>query len=94
MVPQKPLNNFKIQATRLQHEIEDLRRRVEHAKMKLTGEIKLRNQAETELRALRAELIQKKINLTLARNSHLTTYAPHASDVNFMTARSGITPRS
>jgi len=56
--------------------------------------LQLRNQAETELRALRAELMQKKINLTLSRNSHLTTYAPPAADVNFMTARSGITPRS
>ncbi|XP_052774896.1 spermatogenesis-associated protein 1-like isoform X2 [Mya arenaria] len=87
-------NSFKVQATRLQHEIEDIRRRVDHSKMKLTSEMKLRNQAETELRALRAELMQKKINLTLSRNSHLTAYAPPAADVNFMTARSGITPRS
>ncbi|XP_052273459.1 uncharacterized protein LOC127873620 isoform X3 [Dreissena polymorpha] len=91
----RKMNNFKVQATRLQHEIEDVRRRVDHAKMKLTSEMKLRNQAETELRALRAELMQKKINLTLSRNSHLTTYAPPAADVNFMTARStAITPRS
>ncbi|KAL4236525.1 spermatogenesis-associated C-terminus [Mactra antiquata] len=92
--PGRPLNNFKIQATRLQHEIEDIRRRVDHAKMKLTSEMKLRNQAETELRALRAELTQKKINLTLSRNSHLTTYAPPAADVNLISARAGITPRS
>ncbi|XP_052774899.1 spermatogenesis-associated protein 1-like isoform X5 [Mya arenaria] len=92
--PSRPLNSFKVQATRLQHEIEDIRRRVDHSKMKLTSEMKLRNQAETELRALRAELMQKKINLTLSRNSHLTAYAPPAADVNFMTARSGITPRS
>ncbi|XP_045157939.1 spermatogenesis-associated protein 1-like isoform X4 [Mercenaria mercenaria] len=87
-------NSFKIQATRLQHEIEDIRRRVDHAKMKLTSEMKLRNQAETELRALRAELTQKKINLTLSRNSHLTTYAPPAADVNLISARTGLTPRS
>lgn len=92
--PGRPVNNFKIQATRLQHEIEDIRRRVDHAKMKLTSEMKLRNQAETELRALRAELTQKKINLTLSRNSHLTTYAPPAADVNLISARTGITPRS
>lgn len=64
-------NNYKIQATRLTHEIDDLRRRLENAKMKLTAEMKLRNQAETELRALRAELTQKKIHLTLARNQHI-----------------------
>ena len=54
----------------------------------------LRNQAETELRALRAELTQKKINLTLSRNSGLTTYAPPATDMNFMSARTGLTPHS
>ena len=64
-------NNYKIQATRLTHEIDDLRRRLENAKMKLTAEMKLRNQAETELRALRAELTQKKIHLTLARNQQM-----------------------
>ena len=31
-----------IQCTRLQHEIDDLKRRVENAKMKLTAEIKVR----------------------------------------------------
>jgi len=30
-----------VQATRLQHEIEDIRRRVDHAKMKLTSEMKV-----------------------------------------------------
>ena len=45
-------NNFKIQATRLQHEIEDIRRRVEHAKMKLTGEMKVNYVLMLELRIL------------------------------------------
>ncbi|XP_071119189.1 protein starmaker-like isoform X26 [Haliotis cracherodii] len=70
------VNNYIIQCTKLQHEIEDLRRRVENAKMKLTAEMKLRNQAEAELRALRAELTQKKINLTLTRNQHLAALNP------------------
>ena len=57
--------------------------------------LQLRNQAETELRALRAELTQKKINLTLSRNSNLTTYAPPAADVNLISSRTtAITPRS
>ena len=34
-------SNVKIQATRLQHEIEDLQRRVETIKMKLTAEMKV-----------------------------------------------------
>ncbi|XP_072294619.1 spermatogenesis-associated protein 1 isoform X2 [Eucyclogobius newberryi] len=42
------------------YEIEDLKRKVEDAKMKLLTEIKLRKQAATELRSLKAELAQKK----------------------------------
>ncbi|KAK6179049.1 hypothetical protein SNE40_011496 [Patella caerulea] len=76
-----PKNNYIIQCTRLQHEIEDLRRRAENAKMKLTAEMKLRNQADAELRALRAELTQKKINLTLSRNQQLAALSPGA-DLN------------
>lgn len=34
-------NNYKIQATRLTHEIDDMRRRLENAKMKLTAEMKV-----------------------------------------------------
>ncbi|XP_035824147.1 zinc finger CCCH domain-containing protein 13 [Aplysia californica] len=60
-------SNYVIQCTRLQHEIEDLQRRVENARMKLTAEMKLRNQAQGELRALRAELTQKKTTLTSSR---------------------------
>ncbi|XP_076462309.1 uncharacterized protein LOC143294738 isoform X2 [Babylonia areolata] len=56
-------NNYIIQCTRLQHNIDDLKRRVENAKMKLTAEMKLRTQAEAELRAVRAEAVQKKINM-------------------------------
>ncbi|KAK3091842.1 hypothetical protein FSP39_023087 [Pinctada imbricata] len=86
-------NNYKIQATRLTHEIDDMRRRLENAKMKLTAEMKLRNQAETELRALRAELTQKKIHLTLTRNQQLAALTPGSSsqDLYMMPA---LTPKS
>ncbi|XP_033736929.1 zinc finger CCCH domain-containing protein 13-like isoform X2 [Pecten maximus] len=84
-------SNYKIQAARLMHEIEDIRRRLENAKMKLTAEMKLRNQAETELRAMRAELIQKKINRTLTRHqqfpSSLSVSDPYLN-------RTAISPRS
>lgn len=73
-------NNYKIQATRLTHEIDDMRRRLENAKMKLTAEMKLRNQAETELRALRAELTQQKIQLTLARSQQMAKLTPTTHD--------------
>ncbi|GAB1607162.1 putative uncharacterized protein DDB_G0271606 [Argonauta hians] len=67
-------NNVFIQATRLRHDTDDLQRRVDHAKMKLTAELKLRNQTEMEVRALKGELIQQKINLNLIRKQqHYTT---------------------
>ncbi|XP_066298188.1 caldesmon-like [Branchiostoma lanceolatum] len=68
--PPSSKNNQKVQLTRIQHELDDLKEKVENAKMKLTSEMKLRNQAETELRALRAELTQKKIHAALTRNQH------------------------
>lgn len=85
-------SNFKIQAARLMHEIEDIRRRLENAKMKLTAEMKLRNQAETELRAMRAELTQKKINRTLTRHQQF----PSSLSVSdpYLNQHTAITPRS
>ncbi|XP_062618997.1 inner centromere protein-like isoform X2 [Saccostrea cucullata] len=79
-------NNYKIQATRLTHEIDDMRRRLENAKMKLTAEMKLRNQAETELRALRAELTQQKIQLTLSRKEQLAKLTPTTHDSRLLTS--------
>uniref|UniRef100_V9KQE8 Spermatogenesis-associated protein 1 n=1 Tax=Callorhinchus milii TaxID=7868 RepID=V9KQE8_CALMI len=60
-------NKFIIQIATLKHEIDQLYRKVENAKMKLMTEIKLRNQAATELRALRAELVQKKAQSSQTR---------------------------
>ncbi|XP_067085751.1 spermatogenesis-associated protein 1 [Osmerus mordax] len=53
-------NEIIIQIMTESHEIDNLKRKVDDAKMKLVTEIKLRKQAATELRALRAELAQKK----------------------------------
>ncbi|KAK2907932.1 spermatogenesis-associated protein 1 [Channa argus] len=53
-------NELIIQIMTESHEIDDLKRKVEDAKMKLVTEIKLRKQAATELRALKVELAQKK----------------------------------
>uniref|UniRef100_A0A8C5AJL0 Spermatosis associated 1 n=1 Tax=Gadus morhua TaxID=8049 RepID=A0A8C5AJL0_GADMO len=53
-------NELIIQIMTESHEIDNLRRQVEDAKMKLITEIRLRKQAATELRALKAELAQKK----------------------------------
>uniref|UniRef100_A0A8C6TYH6 Spermatogenesis associated 1 n=1 Tax=Neogobius melanostomus TaxID=47308 RepID=A0A8C6TYH6_9GOBI len=53
-------NELVIQIMTECYEIDDLQRKVEDAKMKLLTEIKLRKQASTELRALKAELAQKK----------------------------------
>ncbi|XP_041647049.1 spermatogenesis-associated protein 1 [Cheilinus undulatus] len=60
-------NELIIQIMTESHEIDNLKRKVEDAKMKLVTEIKLREQAATELRALKAELAQKK-----SQSSHPT----------------------
>ncbi|XP_055020659.1 spermatogenesis-associated protein 1 [Boleophthalmus pectinirostris] len=53
-------NELIIQIMTESYEIEDLKRKVEDGKMKLQTEIKLRKQAATELKSLKAELAQKK----------------------------------
>uniref|UniRef100_A0A8D0HJL5 Spermatosis associated 1 n=1 Tax=Sphenodon punctatus TaxID=8508 RepID=A0A8D0HJL5_SPHPU len=54
-------NNTIIQITTVQHEIDQLKRKLDNTKMKLVIEIKMRKQVASDLRALRAELAQKKI---------------------------------
>ncbi|XP_062419358.1 spermatogenesis-associated protein 1 isoform X2 [Pungitius pungitius] len=53
-------NELIIQIMTESHEIDNLKRKVEDAKMKLVTEIKLRKQAATELKALKVELAQKR----------------------------------
>ncbi|NXL57087.1 SPAT1 protein, partial [Chordeiles acutipennis] len=48
-----------IRITTAQHELDQLRRKLDATKMKLVIEIKMRKQAASDLRALRAELTQK-----------------------------------
>ncbi|NXC51633.1 SPAT1 protein, partial [Aleadryas rufinucha] len=54
-----------IRIATVQHELDQLRRKLDDTKMKLIIEIKMRKQAASDLRALRAELTQKKIHLIL-----------------------------
>ncbi|WAR22739.1 hypothetical protein MAR_036408, partial [Mya arenaria] len=54
-------NSFKVQATRLQHEIEDIRRRVDHSKMKLTSEMKNKPYL-TKFYAKKVYEIKRKLN--------------------------------
>ncbi|CAF4242056.1 unnamed protein product, partial [Rotaria magnacalcarata] len=49
--------------------IQDIRHQVEQAKLRLTTDVKLRNQAENECRSLRHELNQAKMNL-----NHIKTH--------------------
>ncbi|XP_061594961.1 spermatogenesis-associated protein 1-like [Cololabis saira] len=58
--PSSLKNEVIIQIMKEIYETDDLKRKVEDAKMKLLTEMKLRKQAATELRALRAELAQRK----------------------------------
>ncbi|XP_025913434.1 spermatogenesis-associated protein 1 [Apteryx rowi] len=55
-------NNTIIRIITVQHDIDQLRRQLDDTKMKLVIEIKMRKQAASDLRALRAELTQKKIH--------------------------------
>ncbi|XP_068176460.1 spermatogenesis-associated protein 1 isoform X2 [Antennarius striatus] len=56
-------NELIIQIMTESYVIDNLKRKIEDAKMKLVTEIKLRKQAATELRDLKAELAQKKSQL-------------------------------
>nr|XP_009943259.1 PREDICTED: spermatogenesis-associated protein 1 [Opisthocomus hoazin] len=58
-----------IRITTVQHELDQLRRKLDDTKMKLIIEIKMRKQAASDLRALRAELTQKKIQSALILQS-------------------------
>ncbi|KAK3777586.1 hypothetical protein RRG08_021704 [Elysia crispata] len=79
-------NNYIIQCTKLQHDIEDLQRRVANAKMKLTAEMKLRSQAQTELKAVRTEAMQNRLTLKLAtghaRPARLAAGPPHPAELH------------
>ncbi|XP_010210298.1 PREDICTED: spermatogenesis-associated protein 1 [Tinamus guttatus] len=55
-------NNTIIRIITVQHDIDQLRKQLDDTKMKLVIEIKMRKQAASDLRALRAELTQKKIH--------------------------------
>ncbi|XP_067845926.1 spermatogenesis-associated protein 1 [Heptranchias perlo] len=72
-------NELIIQITTFKHEIDQLYRRVENAKMKLITEMKLRKQTSRDLRALRAELAQKKTQSSL---THLHGGpVPHSTNI-------------
>ncbi|XP_056211753.1 spermatogenesis-associated protein 1 [Falco biarmicus] len=58
-----------IRITTVQHELDQLRKKVDDTKMKLITEIKMRKQAAADLQALRAELTQKKIHSALVLQS-------------------------
>ncbi|KAF1644204.1 Spermatogenesis-associated protein 1, partial [Eudyptes chrysocome] len=58
-----------IRITTVQHELDQLRRKLDDTKMKLITEIKMRKQAASDLRALRAELTHKKIHSALILQS-------------------------
>ncbi|KAF1496043.1 Spermatogenesis-associated protein 1, partial [Pygoscelis antarcticus] len=58
-----------IRITTVQHELDQLRRRLDDTKMRLIIEIKMRKQAASDLRALRAELTHKKIHSALILQS-------------------------
>ncbi|XP_053100502.1 spermatogenesis-associated protein 1 isoform X2 [Hemicordylus capensis] len=62
-------NNAIIHITTLQHELDQLRRKLDNTKMKLIIEIKMRKQATSDLQALKAELAHKKVQTSLKLQS-------------------------
>uniref|UniRef100_A0A673TH62 Spermatogenesis associated 1 n=1 Tax=Suricata suricatta TaxID=37032 RepID=A0A673TH62_SURSU len=58
-------NYLIVQITEVQHAIDQLKRKLDTDKMKLIIEVKMRKQAVSDLRMLRAELVQKKMSTSL-----------------------------
>ncbi|XP_075394891.1 spermatogenesis-associated protein 1 [Tenrec ecaudatus] len=58
-------NYLIIQITEVQHAIDQLKRKLDTDKMKLIIEVKMRKQAVSDLRTLKAELAQKKMSTSL-----------------------------
>ncbi|OWK64499.1 Spermatogenesis-associated protein 1 [Lonchura striata] len=68
--PAEACENYTIiRIATVQHELHQLRRKLDDTKMRLLIEIKMRKQAASDLRALRAELTQKKIHSALILQS-------------------------
>lgn len=61
--------NNELVSYKLQEETYMLKRQVDQYKLKLTTDIKLRNQAETEIKALKTELFQTKMNINQLKSS-------------------------
>ncbi|XP_058033961.1 spermatogenesis-associated protein 1 isoform X2 [Ahaetulla prasina] len=58
-------NNVIIQITTLEREIDQLKRKLDNAKMKLVIEIKMKKQATFDLQALKADLVHKRVQSSL-----------------------------
>lgn len=58
-------NYLIIQITEVQHAVDQLKRKLDIDKMNLIIEVKMRKQAISEVRTLKAELAQNKMNLSL-----------------------------
>ncbi|XP_058159238.1 spermatogenesis-associated protein 1 isoform X3 [Dasypus novemcinctus] len=65
MRPKNLANITDSKITEVQHAIDQLKRKLDTDKMKLIIEVKMRKQAVSDLRILKAELAQKKINTSL-----------------------------
>lgn len=73
--------NQRMSLARLQHEVEELKRRIEELKMKLTVEMKNRDAAQKELKQIREELMEKKINLTLTKSQKSLTTLTNTENI-------------
>uniref|UniRef100_A0AAV2KY12 Spermatogenesis-associated protein 1 C-terminal domain-containing protein n=1 Tax=Knipowitschia caucasica TaxID=637954 RepID=A0AAV2KY12_KNICA len=77
-------NELIIQIMTKSYEIENLKRKIEDAKMKLLTEIKLRTQAATEVRSLKAELAQKKSQSSSPRTLTSSVFRNNPRNMQFI----------
>jgi predicted RNase H-like nuclease (RuvC/YqgF family) len=59
---------MKIQCAKVKDEVAELRQKVEQAKVRLAAQFQTRERLETEVKSLKQEVMQKKINLSLIRS--------------------------
>ncbi|XP_076339612.1 uncharacterized protein LOC143240674 [Tachypleus tridentatus] len=78
--------SLKIMIARLIQEIEDLKRQVESTKIRLGAETKLRTYAEKDVKALREELMNKKIQVTLTKKEEQSFLGPTLRNGHFISA--------
>nr|XP_033772586.1 spermatogenesis-associated protein 1 isoform X2 [Geotrypetes seraphini] len=75
-------NAMVIQIVKQQYEIDQQKRKLENAKMKLVKELKMRKQATSDLQVLRAELAQKKMQCSFSQSNSSLLKNPKSASLS------------